>query len=219
MSEADLVIDVEGLNKRFGKQHVVKDFALQVRAGEIYGFLGPNGSGKTTTIRMLCGLLTPDSGTRDVPGLRRDPPVRPDQARSGLHDAALLAVGGPHDRREPRLRRAHVRDARTPRRGRAVAAAAGPARAPRSTRWTALRGLEAAPGTGRVHVARTAAAAARRTHCRRRPKGAARLLGRDLRARRQRHRGARIHALHGRSGALPPAGLYLQWQAAGERDR
>jgi ABC-2 type transport system ATP-binding protein len=62
MSTADLVIDVEGLNKRFAKHHVVKDFALQVRAGEIHGFLGPNGSGKTTTIRMLCGLLTPDSG-------------------------------------------------------------------------------------------------------------------------------------------------------------
>ena len=62
MSGADLVIDVRGLNKRFGDKHVVKDFGLQVRAGEIYGFLGPNGSGKTTSIRMLCGLLTPDSG-------------------------------------------------------------------------------------------------------------------------------------------------------------
>ena len=62
MSGADLVIDVRGLNKHFGDKHVVKDFGLQVRAGEIYGFLGPNGSGKTTSIRMLCGLLTPDSG-------------------------------------------------------------------------------------------------------------------------------------------------------------
>jgi ABC-2 type transport system ATP-binding protein len=56
------VIDVAGLNKRFGDKHVVKDLALQVREGEIYGFLGPNGSGKTTSIRMLCGLLIPDSG-------------------------------------------------------------------------------------------------------------------------------------------------------------
>lgn len=55
-------IDVAGLNKRFGDKHVVKDLALQVCEGEIFGFLGPNGSGKTTSIRMLCGLLTPDSG-------------------------------------------------------------------------------------------------------------------------------------------------------------
>ena len=59
---SDLAIDVEGLNKSFGRKHVVKDFSLQVRRGEIYGFLGPNGSGKTTSIRMLCGLLKPDSG-------------------------------------------------------------------------------------------------------------------------------------------------------------
>jgi ABC-2 type transport system ATP-binding protein len=58
----ELVIDVQNLNKSFGDKHVVKDFSLQVRRGEIYGFLGPNGSGKTTSIRMLCGLLKPDSG-------------------------------------------------------------------------------------------------------------------------------------------------------------
>src|SRR5206468_7522620 len=58
----DSVIDVRGLNKHFGDKHVVKDLALNVRRGEIFGFLGPNGSGKTTSIRMICGLLTPDSG-------------------------------------------------------------------------------------------------------------------------------------------------------------
>ena len=58
----DVVIDVRGLNKHFGANHVVRDLSLSVRRGEIFGFLGPNGSGKTTTIRMLCGLLTPDSG-------------------------------------------------------------------------------------------------------------------------------------------------------------
>ncbi len=61
-SANDVVIDVRGLNKHFGANHVVRDLALSVRRGEIFGFLGPNGSGKTTTIRMLCGLLTPDSG-------------------------------------------------------------------------------------------------------------------------------------------------------------
>ena len=57
------VIDVQKLNKSFGNKHVVRDFSLRVNRGEIYGFLGPNGSGKTTSIRMLCGLLTPDSGS------------------------------------------------------------------------------------------------------------------------------------------------------------
>ncbi|NKF22544.1 ABC transporter ATP-binding protein [Solimonas marina] len=61
MSDA-LAIDVHGLNKRFGDKQVVDDLSLQVRRGEIFGFLGPNGSGKTTSIRLMCGLLTPDSG-------------------------------------------------------------------------------------------------------------------------------------------------------------
>ncbi|MBR0568750.1 ABC transporter ATP-binding protein [Azoarcus sp. L1K30] len=69
MTAAPLVIDVEGINKHFGDKHVVKDLSLQVRQGEIFGFLGPNGSGKTTSIRMLCGLLTPDSGRGSCLGL------------------------------------------------------------------------------------------------------------------------------------------------------
>ncbi len=59
----DDVIDVRGLSKSFHGRRVVEDFTLRVRRGEIFGFLGPNGSGKTTTIRMLCGLLTPDAGS------------------------------------------------------------------------------------------------------------------------------------------------------------
>jgi ABC-2 type transport system ATP-binding protein len=62
MTTPDIVIDVQGLTKRFDGRPVVRDLSMQVRRGTIYGFLGPNGSGKTTTIRMLCGLLTPDDG-------------------------------------------------------------------------------------------------------------------------------------------------------------
>jgi ABC-2 type transport system ATP-binding protein len=68
MSE-ELVIDVRGLTKRFGERTVVDHFDLQVPRGAIYGFLGPNGSGKTTTIRMVCGLLKPESGEGEVLGL------------------------------------------------------------------------------------------------------------------------------------------------------
>lgn len=62
-ADAPLIIDVQGLTKSFGDTKVVDGIDMQVAEGEIYGFLGPNGSGKTTTIRMLCGLLTPDAGT------------------------------------------------------------------------------------------------------------------------------------------------------------
>lgn len=62
-ANGEVVIDVRGLTKKFDGRAVVRDLSMQVRRGTIYGFLGPNGSGKTTTIRMLCGLLTPDEGT------------------------------------------------------------------------------------------------------------------------------------------------------------
>ena len=65
----ELAIDVEGLTKRFGDKTVVDHFSMQVPKGAIYGFLGPNGSGKTTTIRMICGLLTPDEGRGTVLGM------------------------------------------------------------------------------------------------------------------------------------------------------
>lgn len=63
-----LAIDVHGLNKSFGDKHVVNDVSIQVAEGRICGFLGPNGSGKTTTLRLLCGLLTPDSGSGEALG-------------------------------------------------------------------------------------------------------------------------------------------------------
>src|SRR3982750_798128 len=63
MAETELAIDVTGVTKRFGTKTVGNAIDLQVRRGEIFGFLGPNGSGKTTFIRMLCGLLTPDAGS------------------------------------------------------------------------------------------------------------------------------------------------------------
>jgi ABC-2 type transport system ATP-binding protein len=73
-ASSPIAIDVKGLTKSFGGREVVHDLSMQVKRGSIYGFLGPNGSGKTTTIRMLCGLLTPDSGEGTCLGydIRRD---------------------------------------------------------------------------------------------------------------------------------------------------
>jgi len=74
VSAPEIAIDVRGLSKSFDGREVVHDLSMQVKRGTIYGFLGPNGSGKTTTIRMLCGLLTPDSGEGRCLGydIRRD---------------------------------------------------------------------------------------------------------------------------------------------------
>ena len=68
MNGAEPAIRVKGLAKSFGGKAVVSDFAIEVPLGMIFGFLGPNGSGKTTTIRMLCGLLTPDAGEGECLG-------------------------------------------------------------------------------------------------------------------------------------------------------
>ena len=61
-ASGEIAVEVEGLTKSFDGKVVVRNLTMRVRRGQIYGFLGPNGSGKTTTLRMLCGLLTPDSG-------------------------------------------------------------------------------------------------------------------------------------------------------------
>ena len=102
---ADTVIDVRHLTKRFGGRAVVDDVSMTVRRGEIVGFLGPNGSGKTTTIRMMCGLLRLDAGEGEVLGhdLRTESPG--DQGPGRLHDAEVLALRGPDDRGEPGPRR------------------------------------------------------------------------------------------------------------------
>ena len=65
---ADLVVEVQNLEKRFGAFRAVAGVSFAVRRGEIFGFLGPNGAGKSTTIRMLCGLLAPTAGTGRVAG-------------------------------------------------------------------------------------------------------------------------------------------------------
>ena len=114
------VIDVRHLTKRFGGRAVVDDVSMQVNRGEIVGFLGPNGSGKTTTIRLMCGLLRLDAG--EGAGARPRPPHREPrhQGPGRLHDPALLALRGPD-----RSRRTWTSS---------PASTACPSRAPRSPR-------------------------------------------------------------------------------------
>ncbi|MFS0786087.1 ABC transporter ATP-binding protein [Shouchella sp. 1P09AA] len=64
----DFPLQIKGLNKSFGKNHIIKDMNFQLKRGQIYGFLGPNGSGKTTTIRMIVSLIAPDSGDVIIEG-------------------------------------------------------------------------------------------------------------------------------------------------------
>ena len=90
----DSAIQTEGLTRRFGPVVAVDDLSLQVPRGSIFGFLGPNGSGKTTTIHLLLGLLEPSSGSVRVLGL--DPLRHGDEVRA--HSGALLEYPGLYER-------------------------------------------------------------------------------------------------------------------------
>ena len=74
------VVEVHGLTKRFGATTAVDGVSFEIRAGEIFGILGPNGSGKTTAIRMMCGLFVPSAGTAIVGGF--DVTRNPDRVKS-----------------------------------------------------------------------------------------------------------------------------------------
>jgi len=63
------IIQIHNLTHRYDQRTALSDVSLDINQGEIFGFLGPNGSGKTTSLRMLCGLLTPDAGEGKVLGL------------------------------------------------------------------------------------------------------------------------------------------------------
>lgn len=84
MNEKQVVLKAENLNKHFGKKHIIKNVSFDVLEGEIFGFLGPNGSGKTTTIKMIMGLLDIDSGHVKIGGFDREKDF----------ESALAQIGG-----------------------------------------------------------------------------------------------------------------------------
>ncbi len=163
----DIAIDVRGLSKSFGNRKVVRDLSMQVKRGTIYGFLGPNGSGKTTTIRMLTGLLTPDEGEGTCLGYnirtqadeikrhvgymtQRFSLYQDLSVRENLEFVArLYGIDKPG--------RGGARDGR----------AAWPQRPRGATRRRIVRRLEAAPLARRLHLAESAVAPARRADRRR----------------------------------------------------
>ena len=179
----DIAIDVHGLTKSFGGRKVVRDLSMQVKRGEIYGFLGPNGSGKTTTIRMLCGLLTPDEGEGTCLGYD----IRTEADEIKRHVGYMTQRFSLYQDLSVRENLEFV--ARLYGLPKPAAAARDDDRAarPRGPRGAACRRalgrLEAAAGARRLHPAEPATAAARRADRRRRSQGAARVLGRDPRAR------------------------------------
>ena len=83
---------MRGLTKRFGDKTVVDNVDLNVKRGEIVGFLGPNGSGKTTTIRLICGLLHADAGEGTALGHDIRTESGPDQDADRLHDPAVFLL-------------------------------------------------------------------------------------------------------------------------------
>ena len=82
MIPVDSAVEIRHLTRRFGALVAVRDLNLTITKGEVFGLLGPNGSGKTTTIRMLCGLLAPSEGTAVVAGV--DVSAAPDQIKERI---------------------------------------------------------------------------------------------------------------------------------------
>ena len=94
-------VETNNLTRRFGDFVAVDRVTLQVAPGEVFGFLGPNGSGKTTTIRMLCGLLAPTEGSGTVMGFDIGRESEADQSADRLYVAEIQPVLGSESAREP----------------------------------------------------------------------------------------------------------------------
>ena len=197
--------------RRFGDFTAVKDVSFRVEKGEIFGFLGPNGSGKTTVIKMLTGLLPLSAGSAWVEGLDVRTDAEAVRERIGymsqkfsLYDDLTVAENLQFYGRIYGLEPARMKQ-----RIDEIVQLNG--LAPYMDRLAAksIRRLEAAPRARLRHAARAQAALSRRAYRRHRPRSAPRALGPALRIFRPRHHFLRHHSLHGRSRALQPRRLHL----------
>ena len=215
----ELAIDVKGLTKRFGSKVAVDHIDIAVPKGEVWGFLGPNGSGKTTTIRMLCGLLTADDGNGTCLGL--DIRTQPEKIKRQVgymtqrfsfwedlsirENLEFVARLYELKDRKARVDKSLERLGLVQRQHQLAAHLSG--------------GWKQRMALGRLPAARAATVAAGRTDGRRRPQGAARFLGADPCPQRPRPHRAGLHPLYGRGRTLRPHRLYPQRQAGGDRHR
>ena len=169
---------MRGLTKRYGERTVVDHVDMQVPRGAIYGFLGPNGSGKTTTIRMLCGLLTPDEGEGTCLGFDLRTQAREIKRQVGYMTQKFGLYEDLSHRGKPRLHRAHLPGAATPRAGRCGARATwGWPSAARQLAGTLSGGWKQRLALAACLLHAPEAAAARRADRRRRPARAPRCSG------------------------------------------
>ena len=81
---SDLVLNVQGVSKRFGGLQALSDVGIKIRAGEVYGLIGPNGAGKTTFFNVITGLYSPDAGTFELGGQPYKPSAVHEVARQGV---------------------------------------------------------------------------------------------------------------------------------------
>ena len=217
--EPEYSIVTRALTKRFGAHTAVDSLDLSVERGTIYGLVGPDGAGKTTTLRMLCGALGPSSGTASVAGFDITRELETLRYHLGYMPQAFslypdLSVEENLDFFADIYQVPHGHAAGT------QGPAAGVQQAhrfPGAPRRAPLRRHEEEAGPGLHPDPRAQGAAAGRAHHRRRPGVAPRAVAHPVRpaAHRRDHRGD--HALHGRGRALQPGGLSHRRAAPGER--
>ncbi|HMZ00612.1 MAG TPA: ABC transporter ATP-binding protein [Burkholderiaceae bacterium] len=84
MSQSDIVLQVQGVSKRFGGLQALQDVGITIRKGQVYGLIGPNGAGKTTFFNVITGLYTPDGGTFELGGAPYTPTAVHEVAAAGI---------------------------------------------------------------------------------------------------------------------------------------